>query len=225
MSSADTNELQVHALAVDRRGTLYAGTSPRGLVYRIAPEVGSHEVFFDPDDRYIWALAVDSLNNVIVATGDEAKIYRVTSSGESEVLFTSQETHIVSLAIGNNDTIYAGTESNGLVLEIDGDGATSVLFDTPFQEVPAITTDTRGNVFVAAIQSGTRGDSSPVTVSDSPGSIDHYAYRGHRDGDRDRHCDAGPIGIVTADSGELVGTRERLSNYSGRRGRATVDVP
>ena len=102
---ADTNELQVHALAVDQRGTLYAGTSPRGLVYRIAPEVGTHEVFFDPDDRYIWALAVDSLNNVIVATGDEAKVYRVTSSGESEVLFTSEETHIVSLAIENSGGI------------------------------------------------------------------------------------------------------------------------
>ena len=157
----DSDELQVHALAVDRRGTLYAGTSPRGVVYRIAPEGGTHEVFFDPADRYIWALAVDSLNNVIVATGDEAKIYRVTSSGESEVLFTSEETHIVSLAIDNNDTIYAGTESNGLVLEIDGDGATSVLFDTPFQEVPAIATDTRGNVFVAAIQGGTRASRAP----------------------------------------------------------------
>lgn len=157
----DADELQVHALAVDRRGTLYAGTSPRGVVYRIAPEVGTHEVFFDPDDRYIWALAVDSLNNVIVATGDEAKIYRVTSSGESEVLFTSEETHIVSLAIGGDDTIYAGTESNGLVLKIDGDGVTSVLFDTPFQEVAAITTDTRGNVFVAAIQASTQASRAP----------------------------------------------------------------
>ena len=158
----DADELQVHALAVDRRGTLYAGTSPRGVVYRIAPDVGTHEVFFDPDDRYIWALEVDSLNNVIVATGDEAKIYRVTTSGESEVLFTSEETHIVSLAIDGDDTIYAGTESNGLVLKIDGDGATSVLFDTPFQEVAAITTDTRGNVFVAAIQSSTRASRAPL---------------------------------------------------------------
>ena len=158
----DADELQVHALAVDRRGTLYAGTSPRGVVYRIAPDVGTHEVFFDPDDRYIWALEVDSLNNVIVATGDEAKIYRVTTSGESEILFTSEETHIVSLAIDGDDTIYAGTESNGLVLKIDGDGATSVLFDTPFQEVAAITTDTRGNVFVAAIQSSTRASRAPL---------------------------------------------------------------
>lgn len=164
----DTDELQVHALAVDRRGTLYAGTSPRGVVYRIAPEVGTHEVLFDPEDRYIWALAVDSLNNVIVATGDEAKIYRVApSSGESELLFTSEESHIVSLAVDSADTIYAGTESNGLVLKIDSSGTTTVLFDTPFQEVPAMVTDTQGNVFVATIQSGSRAPRSQSSSTSS----------------------------------------------------------
>lgn len=166
----DTNELQVHALAVGRSGTLYAGTSPRGAVYRIAPEAGTHEVLFDPDDRYIWAIAVDSLNNVIVATGDDANIYRVTTAGESEILFSSEETHIVSLAVDRSDTIYAGTESNGLVLKIDPEGSTSVLFDTPFQEIPAIATDTRGNVFVATIESSTRATRAPSPSTSPPQS-------------------------------------------------------
>jgi hypothetical protein len=104
---------------------------------------------------------------LLVATGDEAKIYRVSSSGESEVLFESEESHIVSLAVDGSDTIYGGTESNGLVLKIDGDGAASVLFDTPFQEVPAITTDSRGNVFVAAIERGSRASRAP-SPSPSP---------------------------------------------------------
>jgi ligand-binding sensor domain-containing protein len=79
---ADTNELQVHALAVDRRGNVYAGTSPRGSVYKIGTD-GSTDVFFDPEDRYIWALKTDSRGNLLVATGDRARIYRVDAAGQS----------------------------------------------------------------------------------------------------------------------------------------------
>ncbi len=100
---ADTNELQVHALAVDRRGMVYAGTSPRGSVYKIATD-GRMDVFFDPEDRYIWAITIDSKGNLLVATGDRARIYRVDAAGQSEVLFESEETHIVSLAIDATTT-------------------------------------------------------------------------------------------------------------------------
>ncbi|HLE69040.1 MAG TPA: hypothetical protein VJH87_05115, partial [Vicinamibacteria bacterium] len=157
---ADTNELQVHALAVDRRGMVYAGTSPRGSVYKIATD-GSTDVFFDPEDRYIWALTMDSRGNLLVATGDRARIYRVDSAGQSEVLFESEETHIVSLAIDGDDNLYAGTDANGLVLRIDRNGATTVLFDTPFQEVRAIVLDSRRNVYAATVNGGVRPSQPP----------------------------------------------------------------
>ena len=124
-------------------------------MYRIEPD-GTHDVFFDPDERYIWALAFDSAGRLHVATGDAARVYRVTSSGEGEVLFSSEETHIVSLIVDANDRLFAGTDPNGLVLSVDPNGTTSVLFDTPFQEVRALVSDTRGNVFAATVNGGTR---------------------------------------------------------------------
>jgi sugar lactone lactonase YvrE len=157
---ADTNELQVHALAVDRRGIVYAGTSPRGSVYKIATD-GTTDVFFDPEDRYIWALSMDSRGNLLVATGDRAHIYRVDPAGQSEVLFESEETHIVSLAIDGDDNLYAGTDANGLVLRVDRNGATTVLFDTPFQEVRAIVLDSRRNVYAATVNGGVRASQPP----------------------------------------------------------------
>jgi len=163
---ADTNELQVHALAVDRRGTVYAGTSPRGSVYKIATD-GTTDVFFDPEDRYIWALTPDSRGNLLVATGDPARIYRVDSGGQSEVLFESDETHIVSLTIDSDDNLYAGTDGSGLVLRIDRNGATAVLFDTPFQEVRAIVLDSRGNVYAATVNGGVRAR-EPVEPAPAP---------------------------------------------------------
>ncbi len=163
---ADTNELQVHALAVDRRGTVYAGTSPRGSVYKIATD-GTTDVFFDPEDRYIWALTSDSRGNLLVATGDRARIYRVDSGGRSEVLFESDETHVVSLAIDADDNLYAGTDASGLVLRIDRNGAAAVLFDTPFQEVRAIVLDSRGNVYAATVSGGVRAR-EPVEPAPAP---------------------------------------------------------
>ena len=160
---ADTNELQVHALAVDRRGNVYAGTSPRGSVYKIGTD-GSTDVFFDPEDRYIWALKTDSRGNLLVATGDRARIYRVDSAGQSEVLFESEETHIVSLAIDGDDNLYAGTDASGLVLRIDRNGATTVLFDTPFQEVRAIVLDSHRNVYAATVNGGVRASQPPEPV-------------------------------------------------------------
>src|SRR5881409_3978460 len=51
---ADLAELDVLALAVDRRDVLYAGTSPDGKVYRI--ENGSAKEFFEPKTKYIWSI-------------------------------------------------------------------------------------------------------------------------------------------------------------------------
>jgi len=162
---ADTNELEVHALAIDRDGNLFAGTSPRGRVFKIRPD-GNQEVFFDPEDRYVWALDVDSMGNVLVATGEKASLYRVSPSGQSQVLFASQETHLVCLTTDSEGNIYAGSDSNGLVFKISRDGRASVLFDTPFEEIHAIVLDMIGNVYAAAVN-GERPTTplpSPVTA-------------------------------------------------------------
>jgi len=164
----DTNELEVHGLALDRQGNLYAATSPRGRVYKIAAG-GEQEVFFDPDERYIWALAFDPAGNLLVATGDQGNLYRVTPSGNSEVLFASQETHLMCLAIDADGNIYAGSDSNGLVFKIDSSDRVSVLFDTPFREVRSLLVDTRGNVFAATVNED-RAAAAPASVP-TPTSI------------------------------------------------------
>src|SRR5579864_7046576 len=81
-------ELQVQALVVDKQGVLYAATNPDGKVYKVEhagtgsakaaekdekskTEAGwTSSVFFDPETKYIWALAIDAAGNLYVATGD-----------------------------------------------------------------------------------------------------------------------------------------------------------
>ncbi len=62
---------------VDAKGVVYAGTSPDGKIYRI--ENGKATEYFDPHARYIWALKFGRDGSLFAATGDQGKIFRVTS--------------------------------------------------------------------------------------------------------------------------------------------------
>ena len=71
----DTDELEVHAIAVGKDGTVYAGTSPDGKVYRVPPGGGEPQILFDPEERYIWALLLAPDGALYVATGDKGAVY------------------------------------------------------------------------------------------------------------------------------------------------------
>src|SRR5579871_6240039 len=53
---AELDGLEIHAIAVDSRDRVYAATSPDGKVYRIT-SAGKPEVFYDPKQKYIWAMS------------------------------------------------------------------------------------------------------------------------------------------------------------------------
>ena len=49
----------MHAVAVGPDGRVYAATSPDGAVYAI-DAAGKATRFFDPAEKYVWALAFDA---------------------------------------------------------------------------------------------------------------------------------------------------------------------
>src|SRR4029077_6606237 len=70
-------EPEVFAVLVDPDGTVYAGTSPRGKVYRIRPgHATKAEPFFDPQETYIWALARAKDGSLLVGTGTQGKLFK-----------------------------------------------------------------------------------------------------------------------------------------------------
>ena len=75
----DAPEPDIFALWADADGTLFAGSSPDGKVYRIRN--GKAEAFFDPRATYIWAIARGSDGVLWVATGVEGKLFRVEYGG------------------------------------------------------------------------------------------------------------------------------------------------
>jgi sugar lactone lactonase YvrE len=161
----EPQELQVQSLVISRSGAIYAATSPDGKVYKIEqsktvppradktkPDQGptwTSSVYFDPGTKYIWDLALDSQENLYIATGDHGEIYRVTPKGEHSVFFKSEEAHIRVLALDPKGNLIAGSDGSGLVYRISPTGQAFVLYSAPKKEITALALDDAGNIYAA----------------------------------------------------------------------------
>jgi sugar lactone lactonase YvrE len=125
-------------------------------------------VYFEPDRKYIWDLALDKSIYLYVATGDHGEIYRVTPKGEHSVFFKSDETHIRVLAFDAQQNLIAGSDGSGLIYRISPAGEGFVLYSAPKKEITALALDPAGNIYAAAVGekrssgSGTSPSTSPL---------------------------------------------------------------
>jgi hypothetical protein len=156
-------EPEVFAVWADPDGTVYAGTSPRGKVYRIPArkdgkdgkdgKAAGGEVFFDPGETYIWALARSSDGGLLVGTGTQGKLFRVDAKGKGEVLYDSDDTHVRSLEPLPGGDVLAGTAGEGLILRVSRDGRARTLYDAQAPEVVSLTAAPDGTCYAAVIAS------------------------------------------------------------------------
>lgn len=166
------SEPEIYALAF-HDGALYAASSPNGKVYRIDPNAdsgkGNASVFFDPKQAYVWALAFTPNGDLLVATGVDGKLFRVTPKGEGKILFTAPETHVRCLALKSDGTILAGGSGKGRIYEIRPDGASRALYDSPLSEISTIYVDTNG-IGWAAGASSALPTTAPATTTKAKAS-------------------------------------------------------
>ena len=148
----DADEPQVFALWADPDGTLFAGTSPDGRIYRIAN--GRGEVFFEPGETYIWALARGTDGALWAATGTEGRLYRIDAAGKGEVAFDSEETHLRSLLPLPGGDLLVGTANSGLVLRWRAaDRSARTVYDSALSEVVALAAGADGSHYAAVLAS------------------------------------------------------------------------
>ena len=162
----DSDELQVHALAW-HGDALLAATSPDGRVYRVSPD-GQATVFFDPDETYIWALAVDRDQQVYVATGSKGRVYKVGRTGGSPmVIFDSAATNVTALSVSASGEVLVGTDSPGRLYRVSPGGRPFALLDGPYSQVQAIRPAPDGFTYVLAVSPTATTASSPPAASTS----------------------------------------------------------
>jgi hypothetical protein len=151
---ADTKETAVTALVAGANGTVYAATIPDGTIYKIAGGK-TDKLAKLPDVSHVWALAWDKTKSALyAATGDEARVFRVTLDGSSSVYFTTDEPNLVSLAVADDGTVYAGSQGKGLLYRITGPGRASVVYDFPGEEVKAVALAKDGDIYAIANEYG-----------------------------------------------------------------------
>jgi hypothetical protein len=146
------NEPEIFAVAADAKGVVYAATSPDGKVYRI--ENGKAAEYFAPGARYIWALAFAPDGALMVATGDQGKIFRVTAPGQGSVYYETGQSHVTSLAFDSQGRLLAGSEPNGLLYRVTAAGKAFVLYDSSLPEIRAIVATPDGTIYAAGLGGG-----------------------------------------------------------------------
>ncbi|MCS7315305.1 MAG: hypothetical protein RMI94_08835 [Bryobacterales bacterium] len=157
---AEIEALEVHALAFDPQGRLYAATSPDGRVYRIAPSGGA-EPYYDPRAKYIWDMAFDREGRLYVATGDRGEIHRVLPGGAGSVFYRVPDTHARSLALDARGNLLVGTEPGGLVLRVSPKGEGFVLFQASRREITALAVAADGVIYAAGVGTKQPAPSAP----------------------------------------------------------------
>lgn len=155
-------EPEIFALWADADGTVFAGSSPNGKVYRILN--GEAAVYYDPQETYIWGLARAGDGSLLVATGTQGRLHRVSKAGEGKVIFDSEDTHLRALKVLPSGDILLGTAGEGLILKLSPDGIPRTLYDAPYPEVVAFTSDPEGACYAALLAS----EASLVSLSRRP---------------------------------------------------------
>jgi hypothetical protein len=90
---------------------------------------------------HVWAVVEDQRGDLLVATGDEGKIFRVTPAGDISVAYASGDSQVLCLAAAGDGTIYAGTGPGGLVLRLNPAGGGEVLYRVPESYVWSLAAD------------------------------------------------------------------------------------
>lgn len=272
-----TAEPEVFAVWVDPRGTVYAGSSPNGKVYRYradevkakataapaptapaaaptaSPQAGTAapaptnpsapataastpstpaaaaapaaastpaaaasnaNVFFDPQQTYIWQLLGTKDGDLLVATGTQGKLFRVTpprkgasgadaQRGSGAVMWESGDTHVRSLALLPNGDLLAGTAGEGRIVRLTPKGEPRTLFDAVEPEVVALAVGSDGDAWAAAVAS----EASQVPLLATAGPAGATAKDQAKQGQQEQQGEATVEVTAVGGPGQPVGTR------------------
>ena len=165
----EARELGVQALRAGSGGTIYAATSPDGKVYKLGATPADATVLFDSTQtaekpKYIWDI-VQSGNDLYVATGAPAIVYRVPlAGGQPQIAFRTADQHVRCLLLAPDGTLWAGTDGSGVTYHFDtkAPGAKPfAAYSAARREITSLAMDASGNIYAAGVGQRSSGPSLP----------------------------------------------------------------
>lgn len=138
------NDAAVTAVACTADGAVWAGTSPRGSVWRRAPDGETRQVA-STACTYVWALLPRRDDHVLAATGAPARLVRVSGDGRAQTLVTFAERHARAVVASQGGDLLVATAGPGAVYRVRG-SARELLFATAYGSVDGLLERVSGEV-------------------------------------------------------------------------------
>lgn len=139
------DDTAVTAVACASDGTVWAGTSPRGHIWRRSP-AGETERVASTASTYVWAILPQPDGSVLAATGSPARIVRVAGDGRVQTVAAFAERHARALASSQRgDDLLVATADPGAVYRVRR-GEREILFATAFGSVDGLLERASGEV-------------------------------------------------------------------------------
>ncbi len=173
-------EVAITALAMGDDGTLYAGASPGGRVYRFKPD-GKREVLLQTRETFVHALKMTPQGLLVATGGPRAALYRidnpatVSANPIGRPLVVLPQTHLRSLDVSGTD-IYAGAGDDAVLYRVDGAGRATALYQAtnPMNGQGTITIQSGGQTQVISVTA----DGAPVQNAPGTAPINPLQRRG-----------------------------------------------
>ena len=210
------SEVAITALALDKDGTLYAGASPGGRVYRFLPN-GKRETLLQTRETFVHALKLTPQGLLVATGGPRAALYRVDNPATvsanpiAKPLVVLPQTHLNSLDVSGSD-IYAGTGDDAVLYRVNSAGEATALYQAtnPTAQGGTITIQSGGRTQVIAV--GANG--APVQGGATGASTNPLLRRGGLTGGNEITA------IATDENGVYFGTlgSNAVYRYTAARG-------
>jgi sugar lactone lactonase YvrE len=194
LTAGETKSWQQGEYADFEKGTLKNLSLRSDGLVSLAPQF--REVF-DSSSAYLWAMAHDSAGNLYAGGGPDAKLYRISPSGEKKTLATFDALEVHAIAIDRKDQVFAATDPDGKVYKVSAAGKAEVFYDPKTKYIWALAFNSKGDLFVAT---GDQGEIHRVTP-DGKGSVFFRSEETHA---RSLAIDKQDNVIVGTDPGGLV---------------------
>lgn len=102
------------------------------------------------DATHIWDMVEDKEGNLILATGSEGKLIKLTPAGAVTTLYENKNGPILSLAIAPDGNVFAGTGPDGRILRLSPKGEVKTVWEADETYIWALLYQPETNALLAA---------------------------------------------------------------------------
>jgi hypothetical protein len=145
------------AAARDSKGTVYTGGgSPGGTVAKVyaVNAQGQGRVAGEVPGLQIQAVAVDSRDQVYVATAPDGKVYRLGADGKGTVFYDPRAKYIWAMAFSPAGDLFVGTGDRGEIHKVTAAGAGQIFFKADDEHIRSLAVAPNGDVIAGTEPSG-----------------------------------------------------------------------